>query len=126
MTHELKSLQGRRDKMRQVISICESEVRDKHKELSQKNKELNDKRKQLNLILKNIKDIEDRRKDVVISEHAILRYLERVKGFNLEDIKNEMLDVTTKDTLKVLPVNKIKCAGYNLIVKNNVITTVTL
>ena len=35
MTHELKSLQGRRDKMRQVISICESEVRDKHKELNQ-------------------------------------------------------------------------------------------
>ena len=88
MTHELKSLQGRRDKMRQVISICESEVRDKHKELNQKNKELNDKKKQLNLILKNIKDIEDRRKNVVISEHAILRYLERVKGFNLEDIKN--------------------------------------
>lgn len=125
MTHELKSLQGRRDKMRQVISICESEVRDKHKELNQKNKELNDKKKQLNLILKNIKNIENN-KDVVISEHAILRYLERVKGFNLEDIKNEMLDVTTKDTLKVLPVNKIKCAGYNLIVKNNVITTVTI
>ena len=125
MTHELKSLQGRRDKMRQVISICESEVRDKHKELNQKNKELNDKKKQLNLILKNIKDIENNN-DVVISEHAILRYLERVKGFNLEDIKNEMLDVTTKDTLKVLPVNKIKCDGYNLIIKNKVITTVTL
>ena len=125
MTHELKSLQGRRDKMIQVISICESEVRDKHKDLNQKNKELNDKKKQLNLILKNIKDIENNN-DVVISEHAILRYLERVKGFNLEDIKNEMLDVTTKDTLKVLPVNKIKCDGYNLIIKNNVITTVTL
>ena len=28
MTHELKSLQGRRDKLRQVISVYESEIED--------------------------------------------------------------------------------------------------
>ena len=97
MTHELKSLQGQRDKTRQIINTYEEAI----------------------------KNIENNN-DVVISEHAILRYLERVKGFNLEDIKNEMLDARTRESLKVLPVNKIKCDGYNLIIKNKVITTVTL
>ena len=42
------------------------------------------------------------------------------------DMLNEMLDARTRESLKVLPVNKIKCDGYNLIIKNKVITTVTL
>ena len=118
MTHELKSLQGQRDKTRQIINTYEEEIK-------KKNLELKEKRIELNEIMTAIKNIENNN-DVVISEHAILRYLERVKGFNLEDIKNEMLDARTRESLKVLPVNKIKCDGYNLIIKNKVITTVTL
>ena len=94
-------------------------------DIKKKNLELKEKRIELNEIMTAIKNIENNN-DVVISEHAILRYLERVKGFNLEDIKNEMLDAGTRESLKVLPVNKIKCDGYNLIIKNKVITTVTL
>lgn len=118
MTHELKSLQGQRDKTRQIINTYEEDIKKKNLELKEKKIELNE-------IMTAIKNIENNN-DVVISEHAILRYLERVKGFNLEDIKNEMLDARTRQSLKVVPVNKIKRDGYNLIIKNKVIITVTL
>ena len=93
MTHKLKSLQGQRDKTRQIINTYEEDIK-------KKNLELKEKRIELNEIMTAIKNIENNN-DVVISEHAILRYLERVKGFNLEDIKNEMLDARTRESLKV-------------------------
>ena len=52
MTHELKSLQGQRNKTRQIINTYEEEIK-------KKNLELKEKRIELNEIMTAIKNIEN-------------------------------------------------------------------
>lgn len=60
----------------------------------------------------------------IISEHAILRYLERVKGVDIEELKNEILDHNTVAQIKFAGNCTIKKANYTLVVKNNTIITI--
>lgn len=60
----------------------------------------------------------------IVSEHAILRYLERVKGMDIESLKNEILDHKTVEHIKFAKNCNIKKATHTLVVKNNTIITV--
>lgn len=65
-------------------------------------------------------------KDIVVTEHAILRYLEYVEGLNIEEIKEKILNPTVKSYIKKFPSGKFpnEELGLKLVVKNRVITTV--
>lgn len=62
----------------------------------------------LELIRKQISSVQEKidnfgkDKETIISEHAILRYLERVKGLDIEEIKKEILTEEVKEIIKVL------------------------
>ena len=60
----------------------------------------------------------------IISEHALLRYLERVKGVDMEELKNEILDNNTVSQIKFAGSCSIKKENYTLVVKNNTILTI--
>ena len=61
----------------------------------------------------------------VISEHAIIRYLQRVKGLDIEEIKNAMLDDRLKHAIVTLGDGKYPIGnGHYVVVKNRVIVTV--
>ena len=57
-----------------------------------------------------------------VSDHAIVRYLE-AKGFDIENIRNEILTPTTAAAIKA-GVQKVKVGKLNFMVKNQTITTV--
>lgn len=65
-------------------------------------------------------------KGVKISDHAILRYLERVKHIDIEAIKKEMLPYDRIDAIVILGDGKFPINKCTAVVKNNTIITITV
>ncbi len=68
-----------------------------------------------------LKSLQESKKDLVITEHAILRYLERGLGIKIEDVKKQILTDTEKVMIKnggngKYPVGDM---GLKVVVKNN-------
>lgn len=66
--------------------------------------------------------------DLEVSEHALLRYFERVLGFDLNSIKSKILDDEVRRLSGLLGENGIYPNKENVrvVVKNNIVTTVVL
>jgi TolA-binding protein len=64
--------------------------------------------------------------EILITEHAILRYLERVKGIDIEAIKQEILPKNVRDQAMVLggSSGKYPTATHTVIVKTGVVVTI--
>lgn len=62
--------------------------------------------------------------EIVISEHAILRYLERIKGIDMNVIKEEMMPEKVMKQIQILSSGKFPCDTHYLKVKNRVVITV--
>lgn len=79
---------------------------------------------QINQVKREISNLSND-KTPIISEHAILRYLERVKGLNIKEVENEIL---TEDVLKLIdtlgPNGTYPVDNFRIVLKNNVITTI--
>lgn len=80
------------------------------------------------------KNLEDRIKQLeldsttpTISEHALLRYLERVKGVDLDAVRVEMLKPSTIKTIDFVRTGRVPVQGeeYSYVVKNRTVCTVT-
>lgn len=72
---------------------------------------------------KQIKDLSAT--DPVVSEHALLRYLERVKGLDLDQARAEVLTPDLVAKIKVIKSGKIPVpGGFRAIVKNSVVVTI--
>lgn len=96
-------------------------------ELSKDLKTLNDKHRktanQLSSVRKEIGQLQDT--DVIVSEHAILRYLERSKGLDMELVKNEILSESTKLLIYKMGNGKYPIGhGLKACVKNNTIVSI--
>jgi hypothetical protein len=63
-------------------------------------------------------------KGVQVTEHAILRYLERVKGVDLAQIEREILPDKTRDHIEELGAGNFPCGDHTLVVKDKMIITV--
>lgn len=62
----------------------------------------------------------------IVSEHAMLRYLERIKGVDLEAIREEILGDGTAASISFAKTGRIKKSGMCLVVKDNVVVTIEL
>lgn len=102
-------------------------------DLSNRQKDLNSKRKIIDQLKNKIKEIESETDDeITITEHAYLRYFERVLNYDLSEIKNEIVtDQVLKLTEKLgksgsFPTGKQTKEGkeYRIALKNNVVVTV--
>jgi len=79
----------------------------------------------VNNINKKIKQLTARNKPVVVTEHATLRYIERVIGINLDDIHNIILNDEVKAKVKAFGNGKYEVeGGFSVVVKENTIVTV--
>ncbi len=83
-TRTVKGLQSQ-------IKKLESEASDLKLEIDIKKKEYNQKNQTIQSIKTNIEKINSKQ-NIRVSEHAILRYLERVKGVDIEQIEKEILN----------------------------------
>ena len=60
----------------------------------------------------------------VVSEHAILRYLERVKGINIDDVRAEILPESVKATVCELGNGQYPVGNFKIRVRDGVVITV--
>ena len=116
-SHTLKGLESQLARLESDLATCKSIIREKNIEL--------------NAIQKNIsKDLIESltiNEELIVSEHAVLRYLERVQGQKIEDIQSEILTDTFKKLAKTLGDGKIpldKHPGFSAIIKNGIIVTI--
>lgn len=58
-----------------------------------------------------------------ISDHAVVRYMERVKGIDMRRLRTEILPHERRGLLKAGP-GRIKCKGFELICSQGVVVTV--
>ena len=58
-----------------------------------------------------------------ISDHAVMRYLERVKKVDMRRVRMEILPHERRRMLQAAP-GRIKCNGYELICAKGVVVTV--
>lgn len=62
--------------------------------------------------------------EVKITDHAVVRYIERVMGVDIDKLKEEILPTN----LRVMALKedcKITLDGYRLVIKDNAVVTVT-
>lgn len=85
--HELKSFQRRLNDVKEKLRIAQIEEKQKKKEIAELNREQNELQKKLRAA---------KEKEVTVSEHAMLRYFERVLGYDLDEIRAKIVPDETK------------------------------
>lgn len=97
------------------------------REISNLNKRLNklqqekiEKYDKLKEIQRNIEVINS---DVIVTDHSIVRYFERVLGYNIEEIRLRICPPRVKEQIKVLTNCKIPVENFEIVAKNNKVVT---
>ncbi|HJT72652.1 MAG TPA: hypothetical protein VJ720_01515 [Chitinophaga sp.] len=111
----LKGLQthlNERSSERQVLLFKLNGLND---QLRQCNKEINQTEKMIRLL----KD-----RDLIVSEHAIVRYLERVETVNPSEVPRKILTDKLREMVATLGNGTYPVNDFLVVVKNNVVITV--
>lgn len=115
---ELKGLRSRKVQLEAEIEQAGAELREANAAQAQR-------RERLAAILKQIADLEFVNRDVTITEHALLRYLERARGIDLEAVKKEMLSPRVEAAIRNLGTCNIATDnGVKLVVKGRAVVSV--
>lgn len=113
-TQELKSLDT------QFRRLCEDHKFSKF-ERDELNKKLAKLSVKIDMFKSKINSI--RNSGVMISEHAMLRYVERVYSINLEKVQKEMISPYTMESLKNIGTGKLPGDNCVLVLKNSMVVT---
>lgn len=115
-SQRLKHLHVRRNQLETDIEMHKKTIHDTEKELSHKQTQLRSVEQQIDEI-QNMKPM--------VSEHAMLRYLERVKGIDLKEVEKEILSETIVDTIETISSGRIPFSkDLELIVRKKTVVTV--
>ncbi len=115
-SQRLKHLHVRRNQLETDIEMHKRTLRDLEKEVSHK-------QAQLRSVEQQIDEIQNMRP--MVSEHAMLRYLERVKGIDLKEIEKEILSDSVSDTIETISSGRIPISkDMELIVRKKTVVTV--
>lgn len=121
---ELKRLQVQLSRERDSLDSVKKDVNEAKQKISQHENRINS-------LKKNISRITEGEKKVIVSEHAILRYFERVLGFDINDIKKFVLPEDVQKAVIELggkgrfPVKNQNGKQHTLIIENHVVKSVT-
>jgi len=111
----LKHLQVRKSQLEGELSQLGKTARDLQKQI-------NDKTEALKIITREIQEISNSKP--IVSEHALLRYCERILNIDLKKIETELLSEKNLKLIEQFRSGKFPCEGYRIVVKNKVILTV--
>lgn len=121
--------------MKQVKSLKElqsilNNAQAEKKAIEEKIKELETAKALLSTTISNlnesIKSYTNRQKDLIVSEHAMLRYLLRVQGLDIAQVARDLVPDRIKEQIKMLGngTYPIPEKGFKIVVKENVIVTI--
>lgn len=71
-----------------------------------------------------IKELEAFDKEVIVTDHAVLRYLERVENVDVDLIKKKLLPPSLENQIKVLGSGEFAVDGFKVRVRRGVVVTV--
>lgn len=115
-----------------TIKRLETTLRDKQSELAVLNAEIASKQKEyvakkleVSELMKKLQGFRSKG-DLSVTEHAMLRYLERVKGMDLTAVESEIISEELLKFIALGGTNATYMLGdYNVVIKDNVIVTIT-
>lgn len=112
------NLKDRLEYLKREQKDLDEEVRSLQKKLSKKSKEIEQ-------VKAAIEEEELRNRPISVTDHALIRYMERVLGIDVEKIRNDMITEETKRVIYSVGSGKIPIGdGHRLWVKDRTITTV--
>lgn len=116
-SNELKYLQTQRQKLVSQREILKKVTKEKQDELASLNSKIKNIDERLEKLISG--------NEIIFSEHAILRYIERVLGINLTDIKAKILTESEKDECMQMGGNlTYKKEDFTVKIQDFVVTTV--
>lgn len=117
-SHNLKYLKTKLEKLNSQREIL-------IKETKQKQNELNKIKKEMESLLNEINRLQSG-DDLIFSEHAILRYIERVMGIDLDELKEKILPKNEREKiLNVADSMAYKKDNYEIKIIDKTIVTIT-
>jgi predicted nuclease with TOPRIM domain len=109
--------------IKKQISDKETEVLATKKHLEHQKKETHEKLVSLNHEIQVLRSSLSKLKEPELSDHALLRYFERVMGLDVEAAKKSLLTDDVKESI-LMGAKKIRKDGYQMRISNNIITTI--
>lgn len=113
--HELKGLHVRKTKLDADIKALEEERNRVALEIGRKKNELNSIQQKIDNFASH---------EPVVTEHAMLRYIERVLGIDLVSIQERILTAQNRKAIEFAGNCKIKSEGVELVVKDRKVVSV--
>ena len=115
-SQELKQLQSRKAKLEVYVEELSRATRESQREYDKA-------RFKMKALDEEIKRFSD--SNIIVSEHAVLRYMERVMGFDLEMVRSAILSPDNLMMIKKLGAGKYPLpGGGRIVVKDNVIVSI--
>jgi len=71
-----------------------------------------------------IKKLTSRSNEIIVTEHAFVRYFERILQYNLEEVRSWILSPHLLSQIKAMGDGTYKCANFRAVVKNNTIVSI--
>ena len=123
MSHtELKSLQVQRTKAREEMDVL-------NKEKASLDERLGTLKKQISALSQRIDAMTAVPAKIVISEHALLRYYERVEGLDVQGVVERLISPKTEEQIKKIggtgkfPIGEINGTKVTLVLSKYVVTS---
>ena len=113
----LKQLQSQLEKVKGEKEAIRIEVVNKSKELALKQHQAHELERQIG-------ELTNEDKPIVVSEHAIIRYLERVVGVNIEEIQKKIITEELTVQYRTVGNGEFPMKGFSVKVKDGVAVTV--
>lgn len=115
--HELKGLETQLSKVRAEIDVLKAEADRTRSRLNLANEH------RVNLESR-IRALQTETAEPKVSEHAILRWLERVDGVNLEEVKARILSGNTATAIKFAKSGNVTTEGHKIVFRDYTVVTV--
>jgi chromosome segregation ATPase len=113
---EIKGLQSQINKLSGEIASLNQEKKSIEQRLSAAKSKQNE-------LIQKVKSIESNG-EIFLTEHAIVRYFERVCGFDLKDIEKLLLPEDMRKRIKAIGDGEYPIQEYKIVVRGNKVITV--
>lgn len=111
--------------LKSQLKIMQGDAESLKIEVSNKQREYNHKINKIKALKEEISKFENN-ENIKVSEHAIVRYFERVKGYNISEIEKEILTDDVLDLVKKLGgTGGYPNKNFKVLMKNFTVTTIT-
>lgn len=115
-SHELKGLQVRLEKKKAELKLLKEDKEDLDSKYLTCKYDVDTLKKRVDEFSKETK--------ITVSEHALLRYIERVNGVDLNAIREKILTSSLVSSIKAMGNGKHPLDGCRAVVVNNTIVTI--